>query len=403
MKSCKIIALVLALCMVLSVSALATSMPDTSQGGQATSSPPDNSTKAVDILGTRAALYIEYTEDGYVVSQTITDSYTVELQDDVATPEEGETYTLSGIYIYCGAEDWDEEEEVGNSGIVINQLTDETTPVILGGDEDYYEAPDGESYNSVIIMAVSEDEELVTDATETAPGVGIAFNGSVIELKNVYIASSGTGRPSIHIPSTTRDSNATQLPDIICVDSKIVNTDTRAMLLMGGDVWFLNSVVLTNSWGALSYDNTETTMYVVNSDVENIGTGGYAIYDAAGCTAFVYGSRVVGGCTGITVCRNAVLTVDSLENASETATEPYDGEADLLTASATEDGETVLIAYDYAIKIHADMAGADSLAEAYISNAYVSTLAEDVQFADGTSYADWADDDSTGVSRLIAD
>ncbi|MCD8087873.1 MAG: hypothetical protein LUE22_04690 [Oscillospiraceae bacterium] len=404
MKSCKILALVLALCMLLSVSAFASSdMPDTSMGGSATSSPPDNSTKAVDVLGTRAALYIEYGEDGYTVSQNVTDSYEVEYQEEVAVPEEGETYTLGGIYIYCGAEDWDEEEAVGNSGVVINQLTDETTPVVLGGEEDYYEAPDGESYNSVIVMEVDEDEELASDATETAPGVALAFNGSAIELKNVYVESNGTGRPTVHIPSTTRDSNATQLPDLICVDSMFVNHSTRALLLMGGDVWFLNSTVLTNSWGGLSYDNTSTTMYVVNSDVENIGSGGYAIYDAAGCTAFVYGSRVVAGNTGITVCRTAVLTVDSLENADETATDPYDGEADLMEASATADGTTELIAHDYAIKIHADMAGADSVAEAYLYNAYISTLDEDVQFADGTTYEDWVDGESTGISGLISE
>ncbi|MCD8322205.1 MAG: hypothetical protein LUC89_04885 [Oscillospiraceae bacterium] len=404
MKSCKILALVLALCMLLSVSAFASSdMPDTSMGGSATSAPPDNSTKAVDVLGTRAALYIEYGEDGYTVSQNVTDSYEVEYQEDVATPEAGETYTLGGIYIYCGAEDWDEEEAVGNSGVVINQLTDETTPVVLGGEEDYYEAPDGETYNSVIVMEVDEDEELASDATETAPGVALAFNGSAIELKNVYVESNGTGRPTVHIPSTTRDSNATQLPDLICVDSMFVNHSTRALLLMGGDVWFLNSTVLTNSWGGLSYDNTSTTMYVVNSDVENIGTGGYAIYDAAGCTAFVYGSRVVAGNTGITVCRTAVLTVDSLENADETATDPYDGEADLMEASATADGATELIAHDYAIKIHADMAGADSVGEAYLYNAYISTLDEDVQFADGTTYEDWVDGESTGISGLISE
>ncbi|MCD8116059.1 MAG: hypothetical protein LUE21_02905 [Oscillospiraceae bacterium] len=403
-KSCKILALILALCMVLSVGAFASSdMPDTSMGGSATSSPPDNSTKAVDILGTRAALYIEYGEDGYTVSQNVTDAYEVEYQEDVATPEEGETYTLSGIYIYCGAEDWDDEEAVGNSGLVINQLTDETTPVVLGGEEDYYEAPDGETYNSVIVMETDEEETLASDATETAPGVALAFNGSAIELKNVYVESNGTGRPTVHIPSTTRDSNATQLPDLICVDSMFVNHSTRALLLMGGDVWFLNSTVLTNSWGGLSYDNTSTTMYVVNSDVENIGTGGYAIYDAAGCTAFVYGSRVLAGNTAITVCRTAVLTVDSLENADETATDPYDGEADLLTASATEDGTTELIAHDYPIKIHADMAGADSVAEAYLYNAYISTLDEDLQFADGTTYADWDDSESTGVDGLISE
>lgn len=403
MKTARILALALALCMLLSLGAFASSdMPDTSMGGSATSRPPDNSTKAVDILGSRAALYLEYGEDGYTVSQNVTDAYTVQGFDDIAAPVIGETYALGGVYIACAAEDWDEEEAVGNSGIVINQLTDETTPVLFGGDEAVYEAPDGAEYNSVIVMAVDENEELASGATETAPGVGIAFNGSRIEMKNVYVESNGTGRPSVHIPSTTRDKNTTQLGDLICVDSKFVNHSTRAMLLMGGDVWFLNSVVLTNAWGGLSYDNTSTTMYVVNSDVENIGTGGYAVYDAAGCTAYVYGSNILGGNVGITVCRNATLTVDSLENADETATAPYDGAAELLVPAATADGVTRIVAHDYPIKMHADMSGADSQATAYFNNAYLSTLPEDLIFADGTTYDDWASE-TTGVKGLISD
>ncbi len=403
MKITKILALALALCMVLSLGAFASSdMPDTSMGGSATSRPPDNSTKAVDILGGRAALYIEYAEDGYTVSQNVTDAYDAEGLDGVAAPVTGEPYALGGIRIYCGAENWDAEESVGNSGIVINQLTDETTPVFFGGAEDIYKAPDGEMYNSVIVMEEDPNEPEHDKATETAPGVGIAFNGSAIEMRNVYVESNGTGRPSVHIPSTTRDKNTTQLGDLICVDSMFVNHSTRAMLLMGGDVWFLNSAVLTNSWGGLSYDNTSTTMYVVNSDVENIGTGGYAIYDAAGCTAYVYGSNVLGGNVGITVCRNATLTVDSLENADETAVAPYDGEAELLVPAATEDGRTILAAHDYPIKMHADMSGADSQATAYLNNVYMSTMPEDLVFADGTTYEDWASE-SAGVRGLISE
>ena len=160
MKFSRILALVLAFCMVLSIGALASGMPDTSKGGQATSRPPDNSTKAVDILGGRAAIYIEYGENGYTLSQNITDDYTVETQGELSAPASGEMYTLGGISIYCDAEAWDEENAVGNSGIVINELTDENTPVVFGGDEDFYKAPDGEMYNSVIVMKIDENEAL---------------------------------------------------------------------------------------------------------------------------------------------------------------------------------------------------------------------------------------------------
>lgn len=403
MKFSKILALVLAFCMVLSVSVLATSdLPDTSRGGKATSRPPDNSTRAVDVLGGRAAIYIEYGEKGYTLSQNVTDDYTVETQGELTTPASGEPYTLSGISIYCGAEAWDEENTVGNSGIVINQLTDENTPVLVGGDEALYEAPDGRKYNSVIIMDTDENEELAVGATETAPGVGIAFNGSTMELKNVYVSSDAKSRPAIHIPSSTRDKNVTQLSDLVCVDSTIMSYGNRGLLLMGGDVWFLNSQATTYTHGALSYDNTSTTMYVVNSLSENIGTGGYSVYDAAGCTMYIYGSRVLAGGNAMIVCRNAVLTMDDLDKADKTATAPYDGSADLMTPAATANGRSELISYAPAIKMHADMSGPDSQAVAYLNNTYISTMEEDVAFSDGTVYADWVTE-STGIRGVISD
>ena len=96
-------------------------------------------------------------------------------------------------------------------------------------------------------MNVDENEEYDQSATETAAGCGIAFNGRSLLLENTYVESSGKGRPSIHVPASTRDKNVSQLSDLICVDSRIVNHSTRAMLLMGGDVWFLNSIAVTDS------------------------------------------------------------------------------------------------------------------------------------------------------------
>ena len=399
MKLRKILSLALALCMILSVGAYASDLPDTSQGGKATSRPPDNSTRAVDLLGTQAAVYIEYGEDGYTLTENITDAYEVQFQAALEAPVTGEEYVMDGVSLTGRRMDWNAETEVGNSGIVVNALTDETTTFRFGGSEDYYEAPNGESYNSILISTVDENEAGPDSAVETARGVGLAFNGKSITIQNAYMAADGTGRPTIHIPSKTRDKNATQLPDLIVEDSYISNATTRAMLLMGGDVWFLNSAGYTNAWGALSYDNTSTTMYVVNSDVQNIGSGGYAIYDAAGCTAFVYGSKVLGGNVGITVCRNAQLTVDDLDQASAEATAPYDGSGDLLTPAHT-DGRTVIVAHDQPIMMHADMSGPDSQAVAYLNNAYISTLDEDLVFADGTTYADRASP-STGTSALV--
>lgn len=399
MKLRKILALVMVFCLLLSISAFASGLPDTSKGGKATSRPPDNSTRAVNLLGGQAAIYIEYGEEGYTLTENITDAYEVEFQNELEVPEVGKTYALDGVSIVADRMDWNEETEVGNSGIIINALTDESTDFIFGGEKDYYEAPDGEMYNSILISTIQDDEPKPESAVETARGVGLGFNGNSIKIQNAYLDAAGTGRPTIHIPSKTRDKNATQLPDLIVEDSYVDNSTTRAMLLMGGDVWFLNSKGYTNSWGALSYDNTSTTMYVVNSDVQNIGSGGYAIYDAAGCTAYIYGSKVLGGNVGITVCRNAELTVDDLDKASKEATAPYTGEADLL-APAVTDGKTVIVAHDQPIMIHADMSGPDSQAVAYLNNALISTMDEDLVFADGSSYADWAKE-STGYKALL--
>jgi len=101
------------------------------------------------------------------------------------------------------------------------------------------------------------------------------------------------------------------------------------------------------------------------------------------------------------VCRTATLTTDTLMNADETATAPYDGEAELMLPAATGDGATWLISHDYPIKMHADMSGADSVATAYLNNTYISTMPEDLVFADGTGYDDWATE-SSGVRGLIS-
>ena len=199
-KSIPSLACAIALVLSLSAGALATAeMPDTSLGGRATSAPPDNSTKAIDILGTRAALSIELGDGGYNLWTNVTDAYTVKGLDGIEAPASGEMYTLEGIYIDCAREDWDPEIEVGNSGIIINEYGDTTTPVYLGGAEDLYDGPDGARYNSVILMRTDDGEELASRTKETAPGVGLGFNGSRLELNNVYMEAWGSNRAATDV------------------------------------------------------------------------------------------------------------------------------------------------------------------------------------------------------------
>lgn len=391
MKSVKWISLALAFCMVLSLGAFASSdMPDTSMGGRAASAPPDNSTRAVDILGSRAAVYFDYDEDGYTVSQALTEDYSADGLDGVEAPASGEPYVLGGIDIRCGAVRWDEEELVGNSGIVVNSRTDETTPFVLGGEEALFDAPNGGTYNSVIVMSVDPDEPLPERATETAPGVGIAYNGSSIELKNVYVEAAGTGRPCIHIPASTRDKNVSQKGELLLVDSYIRNYSTRATLLMGGDVYALKSDIITDSWGALSFDNTQAAMYVADCLVNSTGYSGYGVYDAAGCTAYFYGIRDIAGDTGVTVCRTAVLYTGGLDEVPAEVADRYDGAGDMTEPTATEDGRSFIAGGYAALMMHADMSGADSQAQAYLSDTVLSTEDEDVVFHDGASISDEA-------------
>ena len=407
MKSAKLLAILLALCVLLSAGALASGellpggMPDTSQGGRATSAPPDNSTKPIDELGARAALYIEYTDDGYAVSQNVTDAYIIKGLDEVEAPVVGETYTLEGFLLECDRMDYDAENTVGNSGIIISQASDEMTPVYIGGTEENFEGPDGEMYNSVILMNTAEDEGSASGSKETGPGVGIGFSGSSLELNNMYMEAYGSNRATVSVPSMFNDKNVSQYGDLILVDSMLNCHGNRTLLLMGGDVWCLNSTVLTNNHGALSFDMTAASMYIVNSTAEILTSGGYAIYDAANCDVNIYGSLIMGGNNAITICRNGVTTTDTLANAPAAATEPYDGSADLMTPAATEDGRTRIIAGTYPIRMHADMTDAEMQAQAYLSNAYISAMPEEVVFFDGSTLSSGSASGS-GISGLIS-
>ena len=369
---------------------------DTEQGGMATSTPPDNSTRPINILGPRAAIYIEYTGDGYTISNNITDAYTVE-GGDIEVPVVGEENVISGLYIKCDRVDWDAENTVGNSGIIFNALDDVETTFVIGGQDSVYEAPNGNQYNSVIMMYVDPEEPYDNNAQETAPGVGVCINGKRLTLNNVYVESNGYNRPSVYVPTYNNDwNNVKILPELVCSDCYIINHETRALLLMGSSVWFLNSQAITDNWGALSYDFTQAALYMVNSFAQNTSAG-YAIYDAAQCDAHLYGTKIISSGIGIMVARNATLDTDVLAAADETATEPYCGTADLMTPSATEDGRTVLVGYGNPVKIHADMSAADTVAVVNLKDTYVSSMAEDVVMYDGSEF-DPANGGSSGRS-----
>lgn len=381
----KVWILFLALCLLLSVGAFASSdMPDTSMGGRAAMPAPDNSTRAMDLLGGRSAVYFEYGENGYTAAKDDSGLYETMGIDGLEAPVRGTLYAMDGVYISCAAEDWDPESGIGNSGIVINCRTDDSTPFLLGGDEELYDAPNGERYNSIIRMDVSPEEETAPQGTtDTAPGVALAFNGPSIELKNVYVESTGDSRPTVFIPSSTRDKNVSQMSELTLVDSYVRNFTTRGTLLMGGDVYVLKSSVIANNRGALVFDNTAADMYVVDSDVESLDPRGYSVYDAAGCTERFYGIRAVAGGGTITVCRDAVLYVDGLDRVPAELSARYDGAQDLTEPSVTEDGRSFIGGGYSALMIHADMASAEMQAQAYLTDTVLTTLPEEAVFYNG--------------------
>ena len=408
MKLSKVLAVILifALCLSMGLPVLASDTPDTSMGGQAVSAPPDNSTRALDILGHRTVLYYEYypDEDDYILTFIPAYKDSMTRQGDLLIPDQGELFQAEGLDIRVDEIRWVEEDEIGTSGAVINCLEDDGTPFLYGGDESYYEAPDGKEYNSVLVLARGANEEEHTDAIETASGVGIAFNGSELEIRNTYVSVTGTGRPCVLVPSPSRDkTNVTQYGKLVCADSTFVCSDNRALLLMGGDVWFLNSTVTTDYWGALSFDNTSATMYVVNSSVNNTG-GGYGIYTAAGCEVQLYGTRVTAAENGVMVCRDGIFTADALSAATEEATELYNGAADLAetVGSVVEDteGRTLIAGDGSAICIHADMAGADTQAQVTLNGVILSTLDEDVVFEGDSVYKEFSYGDSSAAATL---
>ena len=410
MKRCKILAFTLALvlCLGAGLPALAAGTPDTSMGGQAASAPPDNSTRALDALGLRTVLYYEYypDEEDYILTFFPSHKDSMTRQGDLLIPDSGELFQIEGIDIRVDEIRWVEEDEIGTSGVVINCLEDDTTPYLYGGDESYYEAPDGREYNCVLVLDRGENEAEQTDAIETASGVGVAFNGSELEIRNTYVSVTGTGRPCVLVPSPSRDAaNVSQYGKLVCADSTFVCSDNRALLLMGGDVWFLNSSVTTDYWGALSFDNTSATLYAVNSTVNNTG-GGYGVYTAAGCEAQLYGTRVTAAENGVMVCRDGSFTADTLTAAPAAATDPYNGGAELTDpqagVTAGAEGRTVIAGASSAICIHADMAGADTQAQVTLNGVILSTLEEDVVFEGDSVYKPFTYGDTSAAAALRA-
>lgn len=409
MKFTKMLSAILATCMLISVSALATDgtsdiskgggasagMPDTSKGGSATSAPPDNSTKAVNLLGAHAALYYEYSDKGYTLYDHSDTTDGFKIQNKLTTPTVGKEYSISGINIQYDSIDYDTENTVGNSGIVINSKTDTSTPFTIGGDDDFYTVDD-KGYNSVIVMQATDDEYQDTKATESSQGVGIAYNGSLLTLDNVYLEANGSGRPNVLIPSSQRDKNVTQAGELVVKNSYIKNDSTRALLLMGGDVFFYNSDIVTNKWGCLSFDNTSSTMYAVNNNILVDAVTGYGTYVAAGCTVNFYGVHDISGDNAVRICRDGAFYCDSLQNADDKALAHLSDKEknDLLSVDdsrvADYDGQNMLAGGYAGITVHADMAGQDTQASATIKNSILSTLPEDVVYSDGTNFDDVA-------------
>ncbi|NTV89061.1 MAG: hypothetical protein HGA22_01655 [Clostridiales bacterium] len=368
-------------------------MPDTSQGGKARAAPPDNSTKAVNLLGERSAVYFEFTNGGYKLHDNSRTADGFETANKLSVPVVGKEYTISGVNIRYDSIDYDTTNKVGNSGIVINSLKDAATPFTIGGDKDYYTVG-GKGYNSVIVTQAKDDEYQDAKATESAQGVGIAYNGPQLTLDNVYMESKGAGRPNVLIPSSMRDKNVTQAGKLIVKNSLIKNESTRALLLMGGDAYFYNNSFVTGKWGCLSFDNTASVMYAVNNDILVDAVTGYGTYVAAGCKVKFYGVHAMSGDNAVRICRDGVFYSDTLQNATEESLSKLDAseKAGLLSVKdsrvAAYEGRNMLAGGFAGMTVHADMAGPKTQAKAEIKNTIISTLPEDVVYSNGTSFKD---------------
>jgi hypothetical protein len=447
MKHSKLFAVLLTVCLTLSMGTAAFASADMPSGSS--TGAPSVDYQSWEVLSDNAGIVIE---DGVVSVADDADEFVA----GTITPTE-----ISGTYIYYSKiGPWNKTDTLaeggvgGQSGIMINNrsTSDAADDVITIGGSDLLYSVDSQyseianrKFNTVVILDNDDKGELnplgadsneVFDEIEdldnsncTFPGVGLYIAGNKLNVTNALIETIGTHRPALYTASNDDANYAVdQQATVVLTDSVLIGWgsegdgssaptftgmygSTRPTLLnSNGDIYFYNSSVYCSDWGAYSLDQASgTNLYVVNSyDINTVG--GYGVYAlGADNVVWMYGSKSVSAQYGIILCAQGTIYMDNLAAAADTrditvaagadrtdttfssdAMAEYDGTIDVADA-LNEGGISFVSGSVNAVSFTADGSGQNLDSHLFATDTYFSTLDEDVADQDGNLLTDVMD------------
>lgn len=312
------------------------------------------------------------------------------------------------------ASDEAEAAQTGQSGIILRG-EEESTKIAIGGEENYFTAPDGREYNTVIeLWADDADEEnalkpgttrsLLDNDVETYPGVGLAVVGDTVTIDNSYILTEGANRSALvtseamgqYVDTVIRDSTLVSLSEgwILPAFKCIYRAARTALCTSYGSTWMYNTRMYSDTWGNYSMEgaNGIEHFYVINAYSESY-VGGYGLftlgmgedYATGNNYVRVYGSKMVSPQYGWINDDGPNVIVGSMADIAddEHAMDHYDGE---ITEDmyVTTDGRTLIGGANNALVVCFDMQPFTTLAaDITIKNSVLTTAAEDLVGEDG--------------------
>ena len=251
----------------------------------------------------------------------------------------------------------------------------------LGGKEELYDIAGVGSFNSVIeAVAPGEDPN-----RECWYGVGITTLGGILAVENTYIHTEGFRASAIYTPQGEHETRLVVKDSVLWADGapggfipdfKLLVGSARTTLLLGEDLWFYNTDIISRDWGAFSHDTntTDIQLYAVNCYGETY-EGGYGIYALNGIQNFMYGTELVSPQYGMFVMGAGEAVFDNLSAADEAAL-AYAGDCDL-TQPKTEGGRAVLAGGCNAAIFHVN-GGVMDPGTITVRDAIVTTMPEDI-------------------------
>ena len=354
----KLISILLALTMCLSLGTAALASGEASGGPSGGDRGADSSYPTFDETVDQAAISVNH---GTV--QTVNDpqngwtsfSGSLEIADGGMVTDKA----VSGVRIVGGDYSQLTDDAPTDNGIAWTGAADKV--MYIGASENFFTvdiAGDERDFNSVIIL---KGEELVDDAREGDDGVGVLMDEGSFLLENLYIETDGMRAPAIYNMNTA---------STVVVDGSffvtrggaswhplftLLTASTRAALLFGGETWFYNDAIVTQDWGCLSQEgqNSGTRTWSVNSYLEAY-RGGYGAYVLNDNFMDFYGTEIQATDYAIFLCSHATAVIDSLQaGLADQAVAANMAEFGVeVTEPVTPDGRSLIAATINAIVVH---------------------------------------------------